>query len=917
MPAHIALALAVVSAPSHAQSEQTGGGNKQATTLDRVEVVGSRIKRADLETSQPVFTLSREEIQKQGLTSIADVLQRISTNGAALNRTFNNGGDGSASISLRNLGAKRTLVLLNGRRWSTQLDGSVDLNTIPSAIIERVEVLKDGASTIYGSDAIAGVVNIVTRSNYEGAEASAYIGQFGQGDGGREAYDFTLGVRNDRGSLLLGASYVKEDEVMAGARKISAGGPPFFGGQSPVGVPGSFVDPKDNKTYILGPNGQFVPFNSDVHGYNTAPDNYMLTPQERTGIFAQGLYDITDKVTFRSEFLYNQRTSEQLLAAMPVSGYKLSKDSIYNPTKGTANPRDLTTSRRYVESGGRSFNQDVKTFHFYGGFEGVFDVGERQFNWDVGYRYDRTDENSLTYGLFNKQAINNAMGPSFIDAGGVARCGTPSAIIQGCVPINPLGPIGSISKQALDYISFTAHDSTKLESKSYTLNVTGDLFDLPAGPLSFAAGYERRSESGQFDPDAFIASGQSTGNGTKPTKGSYSLDDLYLELSVPVLKDLPFAKLLDFSLATRRSDYDTFGSTLNSKFGFRWKPFDDLMIRGNWAEGFRAPDIIALYRGDADSFESYADPCSRHSGRRSNAAINAKCLAEGLPASFEQPGSGSSRQTREPFTFGSNPDLMPETSTSTTLGFVYNPSWLPGFDISVDWYRIKIKDAITTPTVRFILDKCYTGTAAEQAIYCKLFKRDMSYPGSPGIITDMDLRPMNAAQYEVEGYDMTMHYRLPETRWGKFAISWDTTYTARWDFKATKDSEAEKRLGRYFGGDRDPYWRIRSNLNLDWTYGDFGATWGMRYMSGLEEECPQAYAQYCSNPKELTNRLPATTYHDVQFRYNTPWNATVAVGSNNVFAKEPPLALTAPYNQFDPQYDVPGRFYYLQYRQRF
>src|SRR5688572_639126 len=192
LPAGIAIALT----PAFASAQENSG--KDATTLDKIEVTGSRIKRADIETSQPILTLSRQDIQKQGVTSVADVLQRISSNGAALNANFNNGGDGSSGISLRNLGEGRTLVLVNGRRWTQGLDGSVDLNTIPAAMIERVEVLKDGASTIYGSDAIAGVVNVITRSNFDGAEAGAYLGQYSQGDGTREAYDFTLGASNDR-----------------------------------------------------------------------------------------------------------------------------------------------------------------------------------------------------------------------------------------------------------------------------------------------------------------------------------------------------------------------------------------------------------------------------------------------------------------------------------------------------------------------------------------------------------------------------------------------------------------------------------------------------------------------------------------------------------------------------------------------
>ncbi|WP_342316579.1 TonB-dependent receptor [Lysobacter sp. FW306-1B-D06B] len=930
LPAGIAIALS----PAFAMAQESG---KDATTLDKIEVTGSRIKRADVETSQPILTLTRAEIQKQGVTSVADVLQRISSNGAALNSTFNNGGDGSSGISLRNLGASRTLVLVNGRRWTQDMSGTVDLNTIPVAMIERVEILKDGASTIYGSDAIAGVVNIITRKNYEGAEAGAYVGQYQQGDGERQAYDFTIGTGNDRGNVMIGASYVKEEAVMAGDRKISAGGPPFFGGQSGTGFPGSFVNPADNKRYVLNAQGRPVRYVSSVDGYNTAPDNYLLTPQERTSLFAQANYDITDDVRFKTEMLYNERISEQLLAAMPVTGMTLSADSYYNPTNpngkyngsvpGGAVDLVGSVNRRFQESGGRSFNQNVKNWHFYGGFEGSFDVADRPFDWDMGYRYDRTDENDLTYGLFNVGAIEAAYGPSFRDADGIVKCGSAGNVIAGCVPMDPLAGLGGLSQGALDFTGFTAHDSSRVTSKSYYANVSGDIVDLPAGPLAFATGYEHRTESGQFDPDAFIAAGLSTGNGTKPTAGGYSLDEAYLELAVPVLADMPGAKLLDFSLATRYSDYSNFGDTLNSKFGFRWKPINDLLIRGNWSQGFRAPTINNLFAGDSDSFESYIDPCSSHSGMRGNPQIAARCNAEGVPITFEQPGDGSSRQTLEPFTWASNQQLRPETSETRTLGFVYNPSWLEGFDISLDWWKVEIDNAIIRPDAEFILDKCYAGTPGEQAVYCGLYSRDPAYPGDPNIITHLRMPLLNLASYNVEGWDMTVHYKLPETSFGKFSITWDSSYISDWATQATADSVEEHRQGLYFA--RDPYWRIKSNLSLDWTMGDWGATWGMRYKSGLEEECPYAGGSndaraYCSDPDRVTadgpeprNHLGAVTYHDIQVRYNTPWNATVALGANNVFDKEPPLSLKAPYNQFDPQYDLPGAFYYLQYRQRF
>ena len=889
---------------------------QEATNLDRISVTGSRIKSTDIETSQPVLSLTRADIEKQGVTSVADILQRVAANGAALNRTFNNGGDGSAGVSPRNLGAERTLVLVNGRRWTTGLDGSVDLNTIPTAMIERIDILKDGASTIYGSDAIAGVVNIITKQNFDGAEVNAYKGQYSDGDGEREAYDFTLGTVTDRASITVGASYVNEKSVMAGDRKISAGGPPFFSGQSATGIPGSYV--RNGNQYIII-NGVETPFDANVHGYNTAPDNYLLTPNERTSLFVLGSYNVTDNITFRTEAMYNERKSEQLLASMPVTGQRLSAASMYNPY-GV----ELTgVNRRFNESGGRSFNQNVKNWHFYGGFEGFFEFADRNFDWDVGYRYDKTDQNDLTYGLFNRQRLAEAYGPSALRDGKPVCLNSAGAVIAGCVPINPLGGLGSISQEALDYTSFTAHDSASLVSKGYYANISGEIVQLPAGALGFAAGYEYRKETGQFDPDAFIASGLSTGNGAAPTKGGYDLNEFFVELSIPVLADLPGAKLLDFSVASRYSDYSNFGNTTNNKFGFRWKPIDDLMIRGNYSEGFRAPSINNLYRGDTDSFETYIDPCSSNAGLRTG-AVAAQCAAQGVPANFIQPGAGAGRkQTVVPFTWQANPNLKPETSTSKTLGLVWSPSFVTGLNVTLDWWQIKVEDAITRPAIQDIMSYCYGGTPQQQAAYCGLITRDPNYGtvNQRYTITNVNMPLQNLASYKVEGWDLGLAYRLPETSFGQFTISWDSTYLSKWDTKSTQDSPVEGRQGRY--RDQDPYWRIRSNLYVDWSYGDFGVNWGLRYKSGMREECPFSPTQdpetfpYCSDGAKGENHIASTTYHDIQVRYNTPWKGTIMLGLNNAFDKDPPVSYSVRANMFDPQYDLPGRYMYMQYKQKF
>lgn len=323
------------------------------TNLDRIQVTGSRIRSVDLETQQPVLTLTREAIQQTGRTNVAEVLQQIASNGAAINTQFNNGGDGSAGVDLRNLGASRTLVLVNGRRWVQALDGTVDLNTIPTAIVERIEVLKDGASSIYGSDAIAGVVNIITRDNFNGGEAHVYYGQFSKGDGQRQALDLTLGSSNERGSLVFGASYVKEKAVMAGARKISRDpvyglGASQYSSQTSSGgiwdltIDGVGTDDYDAWSDLAGSDDEatadraglsrfvvnpdaagnnlanYHPFSS-ADSYNYAADNYLRTPQERKSIFIQGRYDLTDSIAIRTDALYNQRLSAQQLAGFPLS----------------------------------------------------------------------------------------------------------------------------------------------------------------------------------------------------------------------------------------------------------------------------------------------------------------------------------------------------------------------------------------------------------------------------------------------------------------------------------------------------------------------------------------------------------------------------------------------------------------------
>ncbi len=911
---------------------------EEAEDLDRVVVTGTRIPRsADVESSQPVFSLTRQEIEAQGLTSVGDVIQNISTNGSTLNTTYNNGGNGETRVNLRNLGPDRTLVLVNGRRWvgGTGLGGAVDLNTIPTAAIERVEVLKDGASVIYGSDAIAGVVNIILRQNFDGAEANAYIGAFEQGDGTRQSYDFTVGSNGERWTAMLGLGYVKEDPVFAGDRDISAvpvfGSTPGLGGSSttPNGRYCIYDAPSDSCSQPNGDYGLWTPtgpgtfrgWRGTPDNYNFAPDNYLITPQERTSLFASGSLDITDDVRFSTTVTYNQRRSEQLLAAMPVvlgvigSGNStdivISADSIYNPYGQDIN----WIQRRVVETGGRSFKQDVDTFAINMGLDGTIEIADKPFYWEVGYFFGENEQSDTTDGLLTFTALRNALGASMIDpTSGAPICvsnpGDATSAIAGCVPLNFLGGAGSITQEMLDYVTFQAHDNFGYEQETYYASIGGDLFELPAGPLSFSFGLERRSESGFDQPDALINAGDTTGNARTATAGKYDLDEAYLELAIPVLADVPGARLLDFNVATRYSDYSNFGDTTNSKVGFRWKPIDDLMIRGNWTEGFRAPSINDLFLGNSDSFPTLSDPCNADNFGGLSSAGQAQCVADGVAA-----GGYTQTNSQIRITVGGNPNLQPESATTTTLGFVYSPSWLEGFNVSMDWWKIELEDAILSPSGQGIANDCYRDGDLSQ---CALITR-----GAGGRITDLRAINANSGTRDVEGYDMTVSYAIPETSFGKFTLIWDSTYTSKFI-----DDGAGNLVGNYDGDNVLNYWRIRSNVSLNWQKGDWSANWMTRYYSGQDEDCRGFNAAntqlLCSDPNRRTaegarpeNYIGGTAFSDVNVTWAAPWNARVTVGVNNVLDRDPPRSASTFSNSFDPQYEIPGRFLFMRYSQKF
>lgn len=911
-----------------------------ATTLDRIEVTGSRIRGADMETRQPLISLTRQDIEKQGFTSVADILQNLTSAGSpAISRAdaLASGEDvGGYYIDIRNLGAVRTLVLLNGKRLGVTTSGVADLSQVPISAIDRIEVLKDGASSIYGSDAIAGVVNIITRKRFDGAEASAYVGQYGEGDGETQQYSFTAGSTNERGGVTLSVEYYKQEPVFAKDRPYSAfgnAGPNYPGsGWSPISQNGSWFGPCGAGgadawcTLREGGNpsnaADYVPHTADYEA-NANQQMFLLTGVERRSVFANANYDITDNITFNADVLYNKRTTHQQIAGYPYQSQAfetpLSGDSAFNPTPGT----DIDFRRRLWEVP-RTTKSDLETYRFAGTLGGMFEIGEKVWDWDVGALLSRNNVTKTKHGDMSLIASRQALGPSFINADGIAQCGTVDSAIplSSCRPWNPLLPYGvegqgSLADPDLQKFLFPYFtDTGTTRTTTYSANLTGSLFEMPAGDLGIAVGYEHRREQGRFVPDAFAQSGESTGLQATTTEGSYNLDEFYVELNIPVLADMPFAKELTFNVSSRYSDYSNFGDTTNSKFGVTWRPIDELLVRGTYAEGFRAPSISDLYGGTGSSFESYTDPCSVAANDTVNG--NAACNAAGVPLGYVQLGQGLEPctgypcQTPDQFFSGSNPNLLPETSTSKTVGVVWSPRWVEGLDISLDWYNYKLTNMIIQDGVDRVLRDCYVlGNAAR----CANIER-----AADGHITNLFFGLTNLGAMETEGYDLAVKYRLAETSFGQFTADWQTSYVSKYNEQGENERGEKITIGSV--GENGVF-RVRSNLGLAWQLNEFGVSYKARYYSGVSEAC--APDRPCSDPDRYQNgrdadrrKTGSNTFHDLQFNWQAPWNATIAIGANNVFDKVGPILFTSPDSAF-PYYggfDI-GRFVYMKYQQRF
>ncbi|HKT31066.1 MAG TPA: TonB-dependent receptor [Gammaproteobacteria bacterium] len=940
-------ALATAAIPALAESPAADG----SVELGQIEVTGQTplpVAPTSVKPVGPVQVVTQQQLKETGLASVGDILARLTVFGSGINSTANFGANGESCINLRNLGCNRVLVLVNGKRWPSLITGEVDMNTIPLAIVDHIEILKSGASADYGSGAVAGVVNIVTRSNFNGNEASAYFGEYqdgGQRDGQTQSYEFTHGITTANSSSVFNVSYVDQRPILEGARAITSY--PNIG----TGVTrGSDVTPQGHYIFINPNTGQtenltitpgvpgntpanYQPFNPTTDFFNFAPANYLLTPSKRVGLYGQGTYDFNDNLSAHYTALYNDRRSDQQggpaeinIGAQGSTPIGVSASNPYNPfgfnlNATGANPNLLLLAYQPIETGLRYWHEDSQTFYLGAGVDGNFTVAAHTFSWSVNAMVNRNTMTSTDGPEINLNNLALALGPA-------SNCG-PGTPNPGCVPLNVFGGQfngGGITPAMWNYVSYTASSYIQTDERDYIANISTPLVQLPAGPLKATLGYEYLNDSGQFTPDALQALGESSLNigfgahPNPPISGGYHMNAGSLAFNVPILANAPFAKSLVLDAATRDSNYDTFGGINSNLAALHWTVDDRLALRASWSQDFNAPNIAQLFSASVFGQIPVKDPCSNYPSVGGAVATN--CAAAGVPAGYTQVAQ------LVPTTAGRNPSLQPETSTSRTVGGTWQPVESIPLMLSADYFKIEVDNNIGSINPQDVLNGCYISGISN---YCGFISRNAS-----GAINNLQTGNVNLGTLLTEGVDFDAKYTLLTQAIGTFGFDWLTTWVKLFNQTTPNFSDPSQPIvaslintetGRPAAG----YPRFKSLFTTTWTYDSWQVQWQMQYFNNLLESCSDrydgtplsftnlglcSYSNFANNGLS-TNKIGAATFNNVQAKYNFADNqTTLTFGINNVFNKEPPIAHSI--GSYDTtMYPIPGRFPYVSLSHQF
>jgi outer membrane receptor protein involved in Fe transport len=928
--------------------------DEAAETIEEVVVTGSRIARADIDSASPVTILSREEIEATGLTDVGNLLQRMpSMSGSPIGTTTNNGGNGSVQIDLRGMGVNRTVTLINGMRT---VDGG-DYQTIPSTMIERIEILKDGASAIYGADAVAGVVNIITRRDFEGIEVSAQYADWFDSEGSQYSVGLISGTEWDSGNFVFGAEYVDQQEAFQAdtpwdyfldsfyiypegcENNLTA---PYPEGCYRIGssrIPESRLSFMNQGLFLIGTpasnpyeSGLMIPH--DGRNYNYAPVNYMQTPFKRTNLFAEAHFDLTDNIRFNAEVRGNFRSSSQELAPLPYTGgdpfhngtfegvsYQgVSEENYYlrqavdrynaaNPDATQLVYEPLVTPRRRMIETNRRFEQDITQYQFVFGLEGTFS----DYDWDVFVNQGYRSRQDLDLGQFSGARLHNALGPSAdLDEDGQPECYTdvsnPASIIAGCVPLNMFGGgevvrdtgeviTATLTPDMIDYVSADLVDNFQWKSTQAGASIAGSAWELPGGPMGWAVGYNYWRQTYTYNPDSGKQTGAVTGNVGAGTDGKLTNNGVFGEVLLPVYDN--GTQNIYLKGGVRYDDYDAFDGDWTWQVGVEFQALDQLKLRGTAGSVFRAPTISELFGGVVDSFPTYSDPCVTTGG-------------ESLPPGCAQEGVQTDNQVRA--AIGGNPNLIPETGNTYTAGLVWTPQWGDhGLTATVDWWKIDLEDAISSLGVQYTLDACYRDL---NDAACQLVTRDANYQ----VVLVQDTQ-LNVADQGGTGVDTEIRWDYSSNvgQW-QAALLWshliERTKTA---FPGADEEDLSGRYTDPTAQDGGAYANDKLNFSVQWFYNDFSLGVLMEYIGGLDAD---TFCN-CDSDGDPSNNEPdgtyiqdvsSQTYFDLVGSYTfSQAGFTLSGGITNLGDKKPPFIEVGFNASTDPAtYRIFGRGYYLR-----
>jgi outer membrane receptor protein involved in Fe transport len=886
-----------------------------AQTTDEIVVTGTRVERQNLEAPSPVTSIDSEALSVANTINTEQFINSLPQVVPAFDGTSNNPGTGTATVSLRGLGSNRTLVLVDGFRFvSANGDGVVDLNSIPASLVKRVDIVTGGASAVYGSDAMAGVVNFVLDDEFEGIEVDGSYEMSDRGDAGIKNVGVTLGGNfdNGRGNATVYAGYSQRDAVFQGEREFSAianddngtGFDPF--GSS--GVPGTrlfanfdFADgTRGGATF--DPEGNIIPWiNSgpNTTRYNYAPVNYLQLPQERYSLAAFGTYDITDTVTAKVKGMFTSNTVPQELAPTPFFS-SVTIDTVNNPFLNDAARASLAgeagddgllpvfIGRRMLEIGPRTNDQELQSFQVSGDLSGQW---SEDWDWDIHAHLARSSG-------------------AIVQTGNVSISAFQDVVLNGTC--NIFGE-GNFSQECVDLVARTGAATQVSEQRSVVATtdgpVKGIVSPMAENPLSLVGGVEYRQEDFDFRPDSVLGPDVSGFNQSLPVKGDFNTYEVFGEAYLPLIEGAAFAEELSLNGAYRYSDYSTVGGVSSYAVGLEWAPVSDVRFRGQIQRSVRAPNVQELFAPQTNGFPGATDPCAQPGA----SAIAALCQATGVPAASVGDSAIQPNSQTEGL-FGGNPDLAEETSDTITLGFVAQPSAIPGLTLTVDYYNIDVDDAIGTAGIQTVLDNCYNGVVPE---FCGLINRLGN-----GQIDNVELTNQNVAFLGSEGIDVEVDYSFdaPGVIGGEFGLNIIGGYKISDEFQALAITELDDCTGFMGGragvcGEPSPEWKHTASLRH--VKGPVLTTLRWRYLSNVRVDDPLRDL----DPSELfANETGAKNYFDLSSQWDISDHFQISGGIINAFDVDPPVlgdCCSEQANTYPATYNPFGRKFFVGGKMRF